>query len=188
MWEDYEMKKKWRKIQESKYFYTVTCLSFIFLLMGVLVFIPDGKNKEAFQSLWAQGRQAMEQENYVVAVEKLEEAVSYIGNTVGEQEFELVKELAETQGKANFQKEAAETYTRLLNAGENTAELYIKRGLLYDQMGEYSKVLDDYQNAVRADPYNQNVYETIAQQLEAQQHGNEAEVFRETARKFLGSS
>ena len=99
-----------------------------------------------------------------------------------------VKELAETQGKANLQEEAAETYTRLLNAGENTAELYIKRGLLYDQMGEYSKALDDYQNAVRAAPYNQNVYETIAQQLEAQQHRNEAEVFRETARKFLGLS
>ena len=77
----------------SKRFLVVAFFSVLFLLMGVLVFIPDGKNKEAFQSLWAQGRQAMEQENYVVAAEKLEEAVSYIGNTVGEQEFELVKEV-----------------------------------------------------------------------------------------------
>ena len=187
MWEDYEMKKKWRKIQESKYFYTVTCLSFIFLLMGVLVFIPDGKNKEAFQSLWAQGRQAMEQENYVVAAEKLEEAVSYIGNTVGEEEFKLVEELANAQEKANLREEAIGTYTRIINAGENVADRYVKRGLLYDQIGEYSKALEDYQNAVKIDPYDKNVYETIAQQLEAQQHGTEAEVFRETARKFLGS-
>lgn len=188
IWEDYKMKKKWRKIQESKYFFTVTCLSFIFLLTGILVLIPNGENKEEFQTLWDQGKQAIEQENYVDAVQKLQEAVLGIGNTVGEQEFKLVRELAGTQVKADLQEEAAETYTRLINAGENTAELYMKRGFLYDQTGEYSKALEDYQNAVKAEPYNRNVYETIAQQLEVQQHSNEAEIFRETAKKFLGES
>lgn len=182
------MKKKWKKIQESKYFFTVACLSFIFLLTGILALIPNGENKKEFQSLWDQGRLAVEQESYADAVQKLEEAVLCIGNTVGEQEFELVSELAETQVKANLREEAVETYTRLINAGENMAELYIKRGLLYDQIGEYSKALEDYQSAVKVEPYDKNVYETIAQQLDMQQHSTEAEIFRETARKFLGES
>lgn len=174
-----------KRFVESKYFFTIVCMGFIVFMTGVLFLLPYGNDEKKMKELWGQGNEAAAQGDYENALQKLEEAVSYIGSTIEEQDFELVEDLAQVQTTANLLNEAVETYTGLIQAGKMTADLYMKRGDLYDQLGEYSLMLKDYRNAVEADPYNKEVYEKIAQQLEARGHLTEAEVFRNTAVQFL---
>ncbi len=177
---------KWEKFINSKYFFTVACLSYIILMTAALILIMKETKEKQMEELWNQGRDAAVQEDYVSAVQKLEEAVTYIGSTIEEQDFQLVEDLAQMQVMAKLSEEAIETYSRLIRAGKTTADIYMKRGSLYDQMNEYALTLEDYKNAVKADPYNREVYETIAQQLESMNHLVEAEIFRNTAIQFLG--
>ncbi len=172
---------RWRQLLDSKYFFTVSCLGYIFLLTSILVLVPDRIEEHSMHILWKEGKIAEEQGDYDNAVQKLEEAM----NCMVKKEIELVDELAQVKVKMNQFDEAIKLYTRIIKTDDAKSDIYVKRGFLYIHTGNYSQALEDYQNAIKKEPYKKEIYETIVQQLESYGYLEAAAVFRDTANRFF---
>ncbi|SHO50812.1 tetratricopeptide repeat protein [Anaerocolumna xylanovorans] len=110
-------------------------------------------NKQAYRG---EGIAYYRLHDYKTAIEKFDKALAIKEQKDIDQDILSYKGMA--QAKSGQYKEAAATYTKIIEADKGSAEAYKTRGDIYCKMGEYKKSLSDYDKAIKLEPRNYDFY------------------------------
>lgn len=110
-------------------------------------------NKQAYRG---EGIAYYKAHDYKTAIDKFDKALAIKESDEIDSDILSYKGMA--QARSGLYKEAAETYTELIQDDKNNAEAYKTRGDIYSKIGEDKKSLSDYDKAIKLEPRNYDLY------------------------------
>lgn len=110
-------------------------------------------NKQAYRG---EGIAYYKAHDYKTAIDKFDKALAIKESDEINSDILSYKGMA--QARSGLYKEAAETYTELIQEDKNNAEAYKTRGDIYSKIGEDKKSLSDYDKAIKLEPRNYDLY------------------------------
>lgn len=110
-------------------------------------------NKQAYRG---EGIAYYKAHDYKAAIEKFDKALAI--NELEDINRDILSYKGMAQAKAGLYKEAAATYTKIIEANKNSGDAYKTRGDIYCRMGDYKKSLADYDKAIKLEPHNYDYY------------------------------
>lgn len=94
--------------------------------------------------------------DYKKSIEKFNKALAI--NELQDMNQDILSYKGMAQAKSGLYKEAAATYTKIIEENKNKGDAYKTRGDIYCRMGEYKKSLTDYDKAIKLEPRNYDFY------------------------------
>ncbi len=110
-------------------------------------------NKQAYRG---EGIAYYKAHDYKTAIDKFDKALAIKESDEINSDILSYKGMA--QARSGLYKEAAATYTELIQEDKNNAEAYKTRGDIYSKIGEDKKSLSDYDKAIKLEPRNYDLY------------------------------
>ena len=130
-------------IELGKYDQAQTCLDYA----------EELEKEDTLEGMRARGILYYEQEIYERALICFEDALALSEGAVGQTQYDLLYYMAECQMSIGRYKDAAKTYTRLVDAGNTSVNNYYLRGLAYLKSGDASSAGLDFNRVVEAGSY-----------------------------------
>ena len=94
--------------------------------------------------------------DYASAIENFNKALKI--NELEDMNQDILSYKGKAQEKSGLYKEAAKTFTKIIENNKSNAQAYINRGDIYRKMGEYEKSLADYNKAIKLKASNYDYY------------------------------
>lgn len=94
--------------------------------------------------------------DYASAIENFNKALKI--NELEDMNQDILSYKGKAQEKSGLYKEAAKTFTEIIENNKSNAQAYINRGDIYRKMGEYEKSLADYDKAIKLKTSNYDYY------------------------------
>jgi tetratricopeptide (TPR) repeat protein len=94
--------------------------------------------------------------DYASAIENFNKALKI--NELEDMNQDILSYKGKAQEKSGLYKEAAKTFTEIIENNKSNAQAYINRGDIYHKMGEYEKSLADYNKAIKLKASNYDYY------------------------------
>ncbi len=159
------------------------------LLAAVLcggVFTGCSKDSQAVAEAKAEGVAALTAQDYETAVEKFNEALDAAGSNVGAEEFDICYYKAAAQYAMKDYEGAINTYEALLNYDTKEADPAYLQGCLYASEQEIEHALSSFDEAVKRESDNYELYINIYDNLNALGYEEEAEDYLNKALEISG--
>lgn len=115
--------------------------------------ISRKNNKKAYRG---EGIAYYKAHDYKTAIEKFDKALAV--DELKEMNSDILSYKGKAQEKSGLYKEAAETFTKVIEENKNSGQAYEIRAGIFGKLGEYDKSLSDYDRAIKLEPGNYNFY------------------------------
>lgn len=100
-------------------------------------------------------------QDYAGAIESFNNALANTDGKITQVEYDVLKYRAEAEAKSGDLEAAISTYTILLEVEESKTDDYFMRGRLYCQMGDFEKARADFDEAVKLNSSDYQLYWNI---------------------------
>ena len=141
----------------------------------------SGTDREAQESYRQLGIKQLKEGDYQSAEESFQKALDESLGDIGAIEEDICYYKALCQFKNGDTEEAIETYTALIEYDEKNADAYYLRGSAYLTLDEGKKCISDYDQAVKLDGNNYDLYVGIYENLKAAGYEDKGNTYLDAA-------
>ena len=145
---------------------------------------PSDENQDAYKTI---GINALAAEDYPGAVDAFQKALEQSFGFVGAREIDICYYKAIAQYAAGDIAGATETYDALIDFDDSLSEAYFLRGNLFLDQGDKDNAVSDYEEAVKRDSSDLELYITICENLTNSGYPGEGTSFLKKATELSGS-
>jgi tetratricopeptide (TPR) repeat protein len=162
-----------------------------FLLVAAALALSLGacgtKNDQEQEAYRQYGINCMESGNYEEALNAFQNALDQSLGKVGEMELDICFYKAQAQMLSGDTDAAMETYNAVIEYNGDGRAYYL-RGNLYFSQGDKEQALADYEQAVKADPKNYELYLGIYESMSTYDLAEDAQKYLNEAMEIKGNS
>ena len=166
-WEKYEQ----MRIMNMKFKRIIYMMAILVLSMFLCTGCSNERLKDQ-QELRLKGISLMENRKYEDALEKFQGALDLSLGKIGDTEIDICFYKAEALYRLDRVEEAMAVYTAIIDYNDDS-KAYFQRGNLYYSLGDEENALKDYEEAIKRDKKNYEIYIGVFEALNA--HGKEKE-------------